>query len=163
MPGAATAGPARRERDGRPVSIRIFGASPWSVVEDVTFRDNIVRHVAAGINILGSDDIHSSRQTSRIAIVNNVFADVGGTWGSGRLFQLLDGTRDVVIDHNTAFQTGGALTGGDPRPHSGFVFQNNIVMAGPHGISGSGVAHGSGAVARYFPGAMGTTKRPFSE
>jgi cellulose synthase/poly-beta-1,6-N-acetylglucosamine synthase-like glycosyltransferase len=130
------------------------GASPWSVVEDVTFRGNIVRHVAAGINVLGSDDIHTSRQTSRIAIVNNVFADVGGSWGNGRLFQILDGTRDVVIDHNTAFQTGGALSGGDRRPHSGFVFQNNIVLAGPHGISGSSMGHGAPAVERYFPGAL---------
>ena len=130
------------------------GGSPWSVVEDVTFRSNIVRHVAAGINVLGHDDIHSSRQTSRIAIVNNVFADIGGTWGHGRLFQLLDGTRDVVIDHNTAFQTGGALSGGDRRPHAGFVFQNNIVLAGPHGISGSKMAHGGPAVERYFPGAI---------
>ena len=127
------------------------GGAPWSVVEDVTFRSNVVRHVGAGVNLLGHDDIHSSRQTSRIAIVNNVFADVGGGWGSGRLFQLLDGTRDVVIDHNTAFQTGGALSGGDRRPHTGFVFQNNIVLAGPHGISGSQMAHGAPAVARYFP------------
>jgi biofilm PGA synthesis N-glycosyltransferase PgaC len=130
------------------------GDAPWSVVEDVTFRGNIVRHVAAGINILGSDDIHSSRQTSRIAIVNNVFADVGGVWGNGRLFQILDGTRDVVIDHNTAFQTGGALSGGDRRPHAGFVLQNNILLAGPHGISGSDMGYGAPAVARYFPDAL---------
>ena len=73
------------------------GRAPWSVVEDVTFRDNMVRHVGGGINILGHDDIHPSRRTSRIAIVDNVFADVGGSWGHGRLFQLLDGT-DAVRD-----------------------------------------------------------------
>ncbi|HYE88873.1 MAG TPA: glycosyltransferase [Vicinamibacterales bacterium] len=130
------------------------GDAPWSVVEDITFRSNVVRHVGAGINLLGHDDIHSSRQTSRIAIVNNVFADVGGSWGSGRLFQLLDGTRDVVIDHNTAFQTGGSLSGGDRRPHTGFVFQNNIVMAGPTGISGSRMGYGAQAVKHYFPDAI---------
>ena len=130
------------------------GRAPWSVVEDVTFRGNIVRHVAAGFNILGYDDIHSSRQTSRIAIVDNVFADVGGQWGHGRLFQILDGTRDVVIDHNTAFQTGNVLFGGDRRPHSGFVFRNNIVMAGTHGISGSSTGHGAPAIEKYFPGSI---------
>lgn len=129
------------------------GGAPWSVVEDVTFRNNVVRHVGSGINILGHDDIHSSQQTRRIAIVDNVFADVGGEWGQGRLFQILDGTHDVIIDHNTAFQTGNALSGGDGRPHTGFVFQNNIVMAGAHGISGSRMAPGSQAVAHYFPGA----------
>jgi hypothetical protein len=133
------------------------GRAPWSVVEDVTFSGNIVRHVAAGINILGYDDIHTSKQTSRIAIINNVFADVGGKWGHGRLFQILDGTRDVVIDHNTAFQTGNALFGGDRRPHSGFIFRNNIVMAGVNGIAGSGTAPGAQSVAKYFPG--GTIRR----
>jgi hypothetical protein len=54
------------------------GGAPWSVVEDVTFSNNVVRHVGAGVNILGSDDIHPSRQTRRIAITNNLFADVGG-------------------------------------------------------------------------------------
>ena len=129
------------------------GRAPWSVVEDVMFRDNVVRHVAGGINILGHDDNHPSRQTSRIAIVNNVFADVGGRWGHGRLFQLLDGTRDVVIDHNTAFQTGSVLFGGDHRPHLGFVFQNNIVSGGASGIYGSSTSQGAATLARYFPGA----------
>ena len=130
------------------------GKAPWSVVEDVIFRDNVVRHVAAGFNILGHDDNHPSRQTSRIAIVNNVFADVGGQWGHGRLFQLLDGTRDVVIDHNTAFQTGSVVFGGDHRPHLGFIFQNNIVLSGTSGISGSGTAQGAATLARYFPNAI---------
>jgi hypothetical protein len=130
------------------------GRAPWSVVEDVVFSRNVVRHVAAGINILGHDDNHPSRRTSRIAILNNVFADVGGAWGHGRLFQVLDGTRDVVIDHNTGFQTGGLLSGGDGRAHSGFVLSNNILFAGSGGISGSSAAPGADALARYFPGAV---------
>jgi hypothetical protein len=129
------------------------GGAPWSVIEDVVFRDNVVRHVAAGINILGHDDNHPSRQVRRIAIVNNVFADVGGDWGHGRLFQLLDGTRDVTIDHNTAFHTGSLVFGGDRRPHTGFVFQNNIVMAQTTGFSGSETTEGAATLARYFPGA----------
>jgi cellulose synthase/poly-beta-1,6-N-acetylglucosamine synthase-like glycosyltransferase len=130
------------------------GASPWSVVEDVTFAGNVVRHVAAGFNILGHDDNHPSRQTSRIAIRDNVFADIGGEWGHGRLFQVLDGTRDIVIDHNTALQSGSLLFGGDNRPHVNFVFQNNIVHAGPTGISGSDAGEGLPALERYFPGAV---------
>ena len=130
------------------------GAAPWSVVEDVTFAGNVIRHVGAGINILGHDDNHRSRQTSRIAIRDNVFADVGGAWGHGRLFQILDGTSDVVIDHNTAFQSGSLLFGGDGRPHARFVFQNNIVLAGPTSVTGSNTAEGLPALAQYFPGAI---------
>ena len=129
------------------------GRAPWSVVEDVTFAHNVVRHVGAGVNVLGHDDIHPSRQTRRIAISGNLFADVGGTWGSGRLFQLLDGTSDVSIQHNTAFNTGFVLFGGDHAPHVGFVFENNVALHNETGIAGSGTASGHDSLNRYFPGA----------
>jgi cellulose synthase/poly-beta-1,6-N-acetylglucosamine synthase-like glycosyltransferase len=129
------------------------GGAPWSVVEDVTFTNNIVRHVAGGVHLLGWDDIHESRQLQRVRISNNVFEDVGGTWGSGRLFQLISGTRDVTIDHNTAEQTAAAVVGGDTMPHTGFVFENNIVAGGGGGIVGSGTAAGQASIDRYFPGA----------
>jgi cellulose synthase/poly-beta-1,6-N-acetylglucosamine synthase-like glycosyltransferase len=130
------------------------GGAPWSVIEDVIFVNNIVRHVAGGINMLGRDDIQQSQQTSRISISNNLFVDVGGEWGNGRLFQLLDGTHGVTIDHNTALQTGSLLFGGDHAPHTGFVFQNNIAPHNEHGISGSGTSPGTQTLARYFPRAV---------
>jgi cellulose synthase/poly-beta-1,6-N-acetylglucosamine synthase-like glycosyltransferase len=129
------------------------GGAPWSVVEGVTFTNNIVRHVGSGINILGRDDNHPSQQTRRITIHNNLFVDLGGRWGQGRLFQLLDGTRDIVIDHNTALQTGGIIFGGDHDPHAGFVFQNNITLHNSQGILGSGTSDGTPTLERYFPGA----------
>src|SRR5215510_4604644 len=104
------------------------GAAPWSTIEDVSFSNNLVRHVAAAVNILGHDDIHRSQPTRQIAIVNNAFLDVGGVWGKGRLFQLLDGVDDVTIEHNTAVHGDGIIWAGDRAPHRGFVFQNNIVM-----------------------------------
>jgi len=130
------------------------GDAPWSTVEDVTFSNNLVRHVAAGINMLGRDDNHPSGPTRRIAIRNNVFVDVGGGWGNGRLFQLLNGVADVTIDHNTAVQTGSILFGGDGAPHTGFVFQNNVAPHGEHGITGSGTGPGTPTLERYFPGAV---------
>ena len=129
------------------------GGAPWSVVEDVTFRGNVVRHAGSGVNILGRDDNHPSRQTRRILIQDNLFDDIGGAWGSGRLFQLLDGTADVAIDHNTAFQTGSIVVGGDSAPHRGFVFRNNIAPHNDYGIIGSGVGVGLPSIERYFPGA----------
>ena len=44
------------------------GTAPWSVVQDVTFTNNIVRHTGAGVNIMGFDDNFPSQQTSRILI-----------------------------------------------------------------------------------------------
>ncbi|MBI2358845.1 MAG: hypothetical protein HYV04_08065, partial [Deltaproteobacteria bacterium] len=83
------------------------GGAPWSVVEDVTFTNNVLRHATAGINILGRDDISgSSQQTKRILIKDNLFDDIGGgKWGYGRLFQLGNGAADVTVDHNTALHT----------------------------------------------------------
>ena len=130
------------------------GRSPWSVVEDITFVNNLVQHVGAGINVLGHDDIHSSQPTRRIAISHNLFLDVGGTWGSGRLFQLLDGTSDVTIDHNTAQQTDTIVAGGDRAPHMHFVFQNNIAFHNQYGVIGSGTGVGRPTFDRYFPGAV---------
>jgi hypothetical protein len=131
------------------------GGAPWSVVEDVTFSNNVVRHVGAGMNILGRDDNYTSQQTCRIVIRNNLFEDVGGRWGgNGRLFQLLDGTSAVVIDHNTASQTGGIVFGGDHASHAGFVFQNNVMPDNHAGIVGSDTAVGKQAIERYFPGAV---------
>lgn len=128
--------------------------APWSVVEDVSFVNNTVRHVAAGINILGKDDLAASRQTRRILIRNNVFIDIGRQWGMGRLFQLLNGTADVTIDHNTAFQSETLLMGGDTAAHTGLVFQNNIAPHNQYGIIGSGTGVGRPTLERYFPGAV---------
>jgi hypothetical protein len=128
------------------------GSAPWSVVEDVTFRNNIIRHTASGINILGRDDNHPSRQAKRILIENNLFDDVGGDrWGGGgRLFQLLNGTADVVIDHNTAFQKEDIiLVSGEP--HRGFIFRNNIVPHNEYGILGDDKGIGLPALRYYFP------------
>ena len=130
------------------------GGAPWSTIEDVTFTNNLVRHVAAGINMLGKDDNQPSQQARRIAIRNNVFLDVGGKWGGGRLFQMLDGVNSVTIDHNTAFQTGGILFGGDHAPHPGLVFQNNIVMLAGNGVIGSSAGEGMDTLKRYFPDAV---------
>jgi cellulose synthase/poly-beta-1,6-N-acetylglucosamine synthase-like glycosyltransferase len=127
------------------------GGAPWSVVEDVLFANNVVRRVGSGINILGHDDIHRSQQTRRITIRNNLFVDVGGRWGTGRLFQLLDRTRNVTINHNTAFQTG-TLVSSDGGPHLGFVFQNNIAPHNEYGIHGSGTGSGTPALEKFFPG-----------
>jgi cellulose synthase/poly-beta-1,6-N-acetylglucosamine synthase-like glycosyltransferase len=130
------------------------GGAPWSVVEDVVFSNNVVRHAGAGVNILGRDDNYPSEQTRRIAIRGNLFADIGGRWGAGRLFQLLDGTRDVSITRNTAFQTGAAVFGGDDAAHTGFVFENNLALHNQTGIGGSGTASGRPTLQRYFPGAL---------
>jgi hypothetical protein len=129
------------------------GGAPWSVVEDVLFSNNVVRHVGNGIHILGYDYNHPSRQTQRIHIRNNLFYDVGGDWARGQLFQLLDGTADIVIEHNTALHTHNIAQGGENRAHTGFIFANNIVMHNDYGIVGDSSGPGAPSLERYFPDA----------
>jgi GT2 family glycosyltransferase len=128
--------------------------SSWQVVEDVTFRHNTVKHAGNGMALLGWDDINTSRQLRRVRITNNLFLDIGGEWGKGWLFQVNHGTADVMIDHNTALQTGLVLIGGDTLPHTGFVFENNIAPHNDYGIIGSGRGPGMDSIAHYFPGAV---------
>ena len=134
------------------------GGSPWAVIEDVTFTNNIVRHSPNGINIMGFDDRHPpSGQAKRILIQNNLFDDINGPrWGGkGRLFQLLRGTKDVVIAHNTAFQTGHILMA-EGDPHEGFVYRFNITPHNEYGMEGAGTGVGIGTLERHFPGAVVT-------
>ena len=133
------------------------GTAPWSTVRDVTFRDNVVRHVSSGINVLGNDTVHpgGSRFARRILVVNNLFDDVGGPiWGgAGVLAQILSGAHGVVLDHNTAIQTGSfVLADGAPSPRPAIT--SNIALANQFGVIGSGTAPGLPTLRAYFPGAL---------
>ncbi|MGZ5474970.1 MAG: hypothetical protein ACXW29_00640 [Thermoanaerobaculia bacterium] len=132
------------------------GGAPWSMVRDVTFTRNTVRHAGSGMNILGTDDLRPSEQTKRITIRDNVFEDVDGAkWGgAGRLFQILDGAADVVIEHNTAFHTGDVVVG-EGDPNTGFVYRNNLTPHNQYGVGGSNTyGNPQQALATYFPGAV---------
>ena len=122
----------------------------------MTFSRNIVRHTGAAVNILGHDNNFPSRQTKRILIKDNFFEDVNGAkWGgTGRLFQILAGTAETVIDHNTAMHTGDVIAAAD-EPHTTFVYRNNLTAHNQYGVGGDG-AYGNPpvALATYFPGAL---------
>jgi hypothetical protein len=126
----------------------------WAVVQDVTFTNNIVRHTGSGMNLMGIDDSCPSAGPAlhRVLIQNNLFDDVSNTrWnGEGKLFQILRNTTDVVIDHNTGFQSGGIIVG-DGEPSTGFVYRNNITPHQAYGVLGTGTGVGNGTLAYYFP------------
>jgi hypothetical protein len=130
------------------------GKAPWSVTQDVHFRSNVVRHSASGVKISGMDPSGGQR-TSRIAIRNNLFTDIGGPrWGGGgRLFELREGTANVIVEHNTAFQTGAVIMA-EGAPNTGFVYRYNITPHNEYGVKGSGSGIGLSTLVRYFPGAV---------
>ena len=134
------------------------GTAPWSVVRDVTFTNNIVRHSGGGVNAMGSDYLHPSQPTQRILIQNNLFDDISNnTWnGTGTFLQVSDGGSDIVVDHNTVLQSGNIITATYSSalvPASSFVFTNNIVSNNQYGVFGDyGVGIGTTAISAYFPG-----------
>ncbi|HKY33168.1 MAG TPA: hypothetical protein VJV23_11575 [Candidatus Polarisedimenticolia bacterium] len=129
------------------------GSAPWSTIEDVLLARNVVRRSGGGVNILGRDDAAPSGRARRISIRNNLFQEIGGGayGGAGILFQLLRGTADLVIEDNTAVQSG-SLIMAEGEPHDRFVFRGNIAPHNDLGAVGTGTSTGAQTLGRYFPG-----------
>ena len=126
--------------------------APWSVVQDVSFTNNIVRHTAGVFNILAKDNFNDSEQGKRLKIVNNLFEDVNGPkWGNanGGVFFQTGAMPDVRIEHNTIFQTG-TIVLADSGPNPGFIYNNNIAPHNEYGIIGDSSGIGNNTIARYF-------------
>jgi parallel beta helix pectate lyase-like protein len=132
------------------------GGCPWCQVEQVVFENNVLRHSAAGISILGFDDNHPSRQTQSITIRNNVFDIDGQRWGgNGYAVMLTGGARDVAIDHNTIVQERAyGLVLVDGPPVLGFSFTNNVARHNDYGIIGTDHAPGNDTISAFFPGSQ---------
>jgi hypothetical protein len=135
------------------------GACTWCGVDHVTFRFNIVRNVAAGINLLGYDiPSRPTRQTTDVTIAQNLFYGVTTALGGNGWFLLIgDEPRDVTIEHNTidfdgttaVYAYGGTATA--PRTIVGFRFANNALRHNKYGMNGASSSYGNPTLTRYFP------------
>jgi hypothetical protein len=131
------------------------GRCTWCQVEQVVFEMNLLQHSAAGISILGTDDVNPSQQTNNITISNNLMADIDSTnWGgSGYAFQIVGGPRQIVIDHNTIIQEhaqGIMFVEGPPILQ--FSYTNNLARHNEYGIIGTNHGVGNDTISAYFPG-----------
>ena len=134
------------------------GRAPWSVVEDVTFRYNVVRHAGNGFSITGYDDEKASAQASRIRIAHNLVYDINrATWGGeqGTFLMLGNQPRDITVEHNTVQHTGNAVTvygkrNGGPAVVEGFVFRDNLMRHNTYGVKGDNLGTGSSTLDAYF-------------
>ena len=130
------------------------GTAPWSTVEDVRFANNVVRHSAAGINILGRDDLQKSEQVRRVQIVNNLFEDIDGARWAGRgSFLLITAAERVEVARNTVFHSEHIILAYG-EPSTNFVFRDNIAPHNDSGVFGDAVGIGAPALAKYFPGGL---------
>lgn len=135
---------------------RNSGDAPWTRVQDVTVTNNIVRHVAGVVNIVGFDDTATSQRTERITFRNNLFEDVSnGKYGTNAKALLMGaGAATVVFDRNTIIHTNTSVLYAYGAAMSGLVYTNNISLHGKYGIMGDGASTGNPTLSKYFPGAV---------
>jgi len=129
------------------------GAASWATIEDVTIRNNVIRHANCGFQLYGGE----GQGLHRVAVENNLIYDLGGSWGpndrTGRLMQSADAD-ELTVDHNTVLRTSEyAITSSGVS--TGFSFTNNIVETfdGFQGLATSSFANNAlvGAAASGFP------------
>jgi hypothetical protein len=140
------------------------GRAPWTVVQRVAFRYNLVRHTAGGVSILGEDYLAPSLLTNHISIEHNVFDDMtSATWGAGsRFLAICDGGDSITVDHNTVMTTTSVvvfLYGGSsssPTPITNVRYTNNMSAHNRYGFMGNNVGTGLLAIAAYWPGGVMT-------
>jgi hypothetical protein len=112
------------------------GSAPWSVVQDVTFQNNVVKNSHSGFVALSTDNERPSQSTKRIVIVNNLWLGI-----TNKFFGLSAGPggfEDIVVDHNTAMPNGHStyyVESGGPPAVARFRFTNNLVGFGAYGVT----------------------------
>lgn len=145
-----------------------------NTARDITFTDNVVRHVTGGVQIFSEDpgapasDLAALQTTERLRFAGNLFEDINGsTYGNGagtagtfvdyvQAFPQLPGATDVAFDHNTILNNGyvapialRSLTG----PQFGnFSFTNNILANNQSGLVITNTANDFASVAKLFYG-----------
>jgi hypothetical protein len=141
--------------------------APWSVVQNIRIQNNVIRRVAAVLNILGWDNEASSQQLNNVFFVNNLVYDVSTAYGiagnpaNGWFAVMGNGPRDIVFDHNTIDNNGndtivfyGAVAYPASSQIPGLVITNNLLRDNLYGIFGSNSQPGSVSLNTYAPGAI---------
>lgn len=119
------------------------GTAPWSTVEDVTIRHNVIHAVWYVMTVSGFDEYHPSRPTGRVLFEHNLAYDLsdprtGDT--NPKTIVVIQGPDHLVIQRNTLLTNPGlgssfllfanALT----KRGLGFIFRDNIAHVGTYGL-----------------------------
>lgn len=131
------------------------GTAPWSNVRDIQITNNVIRHVAGVLNVLGTDNINTSGWLTNITVRNNLVVDMSkANWGGAAQLILTSGGSNITIDHNTVFSDGNSMVYAGGAQVSGFVFTNNIIPDNLWAVMGAATAEGSATLAAFYPGAV---------
>ena len=111
------------------------GQAPWSMVQDVMFRNNIVRNAMGAFGGQSTDDQNPSRPMRRIAIVNNLWLAIDRTFFTMAVPSVP--LEDFIVDHNTAMPTrqfSYDIDATGPPAFIRFQFTNNLTGFGIYGV-----------------------------
>jgi len=128
------------------------GRAPWSVVQDVLIRNNVIKNATSGFSLQTTDNERASQPVKRIAVVNNL-------WFVARTFfgfnsggpATLD---DLLIEHNTALPVGQSAyyaESGIPPAVIRFRLTNNVIGFGSYGLT---FPKADDSLAKFLPGAI---------
>ena len=137
------------------------GLAPWTSIQDITVRNNIIRNSTSGVYLLSRREwagVMPSEPSQRILFQNNLFQNVGKdpvSGASGRILQLIGDMVDLTIASNTFYgglPTDAAMLDGTPQVR--FTMINNVFQASTYGLMGAAVGEGNVATAKFAPGGV---------
>jgi len=135
------------------------GGCPWCVIEDVTIRDNEIRLVGGGVQILGRDNLHPSAVMARVSLVDNRFSICNS--GASRQVEISGGPERLTLSGNRFDACAGqhlstflAFSG---PPLVGLALAHNWFQEGEYGIHSSDAPLGTETLDKYAPGYVWTS------
>ena len=130
------------------------GGAPWSTVRQIRITNNVIRHVAGVLSVLGTDYRFPSQPLSGIVFTNNLVIDLSrANWGGAAQLLLTSGGDQLTFDRNTVFTDGTSVVYADGAQVTGFVFTNNIIPDNSWAVMGAGAGEGTNTLNAFYPGA----------
>ena len=133
-----------------------YGRTPWVVVRDVTFTNNIIRNAASVLTLTGRDATYGSQQTQRITFRNNLIYNIDPAGSYAKTFVMGESPSTVTIDRNTIIHENSQVVFPYNGQIQGFTFTNNVTPHNQYGIMGDGGRSGTYSIDMYFPGGIVT-------
>jgi uncharacterized protein YjdB len=132
------------------------GTAPWSQSTDITVRYNKIRNIGSGINIAANPGWATAVPAARISIYDNTIDNLGVApyAGDGIPLQILGGTYDVIVAHNSWSNAGNQAISFDGGASTRTVIHSNIIPHGAYGVKGSGTGDGISTLNVYAPGGV---------
>ena len=132
------------------------GTAPWSQSTDITVRYNRIRNAGSGINIAANPESTPAVPAARISVYDNAVENLGNSPynGEGIPLQILGGTYDVLVAHNSWGNAGNVAISFDGGATTRTVIHSNIIPSGNYGVKGSGMATGTSTLNYYAPGGV---------